>query len=421
MDNEIRLTDLIGPAFYGLHHSIRREEYTDIWLPGGRASLKSSWWSLEGVQELLRDPMANMMVLRKVAETLRSSVYPQVEWAIEKLGLTEYFRFGLSPMEITYKPTGQKIMFRGADRPEKLKSIKLKSGYFKIVVFEETPEFNGMEEIRMIEQSLIRGVPRAFSIKPYNPPKTQSAWVNEEVLIPKKNRIVLRTNYLQVPPDWLGAAFLEEAAELKRVNERAYLNEYMGEVTGTGGNVFENVTIRKITKEERATFDRYYNGLDFGFSTDPAALVRMHYHKPTRRLYILDEVYGVRMANATLAEKTKALCGREIVTCDSEDTRTINEMVMLGVNAIAAKKGPDSIRHGMRWLENLAEIVIDEDHAPNAAREFKGYEFERDKHGNFIARYPDEKNHTIDAVRYGMESVSAQRQATTISREGLGL
>ena len=117
MDNEHRLTELIGPAYYGLHHALKRGDYTDIWLPGGRASLKSSWWSLEMVKGIMDDPLANAMILRKVGETLRDSVYAQVIWAIDMLGVDRYFRFGLSPMEITYKRTGQKIMFRGADKP----------------------------------------------------------------------------------------------------------------------------------------------------------------------------------------------------------------------------------------------------------------------------------------------------------------
>lgn len=421
MDDERRLTQLIGPAFYGLHHALKRGQYTDIWLPGGRASLKSSWWSLEIVRGIIEDPMANAMIMRKVGETLRDSVYAQVIWAIDMLGVDRYFRFGLSPLEITYKSTGQKIMFRGLDKPEKLKSIKLKKGYFKFAVFEETPEFNGMDEIRMVEQSLFRGVPRAFSIKPYNPPKTQSAWVNGEVLLVKRNRCVLHTNYLQVPQAWLGDAFLEEAEALKAANERAYRHEYLGEITGTGGNVFDNLTIRPITEEERKVFDRHYNGLDFGFSVDPAALLRKHFSRSARRLFLLDEVYGVKLSNAALAEKAKALCGHEIITCDGEDTRTISELVELGVNAFGARRGPDSVRHGMRWLENLTEIVIDQEKCPNAAREFAAYEYERDKHGNFIARYPDLNNHTIDATRYGMESVSTQQQATTASKKGLGL
>ena len=136
-----------------------------------------------------------------------------------------------------------------------------------------------MDEIRMIEQSLFRGVKKAFSIKPYNPPKTQSAWVNGEVLLVKKNRCVLHTDYLQVPPEWLGDAFLEEAEALKAANERAYRHEYLGEITGTGGNVFDNLNVRIITESERKVFDRHYNGLDFGFSVDPSALVRMHFRQ----------------------------------------------------------------------------------------------------------------------------------------------
>ena len=188
------------------------------------------------------------------------------------------------------------------------------------------------------------------------------------------------------------------------------------------GRFFDNLdTSRTITPEERKHFDRHYNGLDFGFAVDPSAFLRMHYDRASRTLYILDEIYGERLSNRDLAEKIKAICGREIVTCDSADPRTINELISLGVNAIGAMKGPDSVRHGMRWLEGLARIIIDKDKCPNAVREFGCYEYERDRVGNFIARYPDLNNHTIDAARYGLESMAIQREASTMSKKGLGL
>jgi phage terminase large subunit len=421
MDSELRMTDMIGPAFYGIHNDIKRQGHTQYWLPGGRGSLKSSFASIEIPLGMIKDPLANAIVYRKVADTLRLSVYEQMIWGIEKLGVGEYFHYGLSPLVITYKPTGQKILFRGCDEPKKSKSIKLRKGYFKYLWFEEAPEFSGIEEIRSIAQSIGRGTPWLCQLITYNPPKTRDSWVNLEALEPHPGRLVHLTNYLQAPPEWLDKAFIEEAEALKAINRMAYRHEYLGEVTGTGGQVFDNLEVRPITPEERERFDRHYNGLDFGFAVDPAAMLRMHYQKPTRTLYILNEIYGQHLSNRELAERVIKLCGREIVTCDSEDPRTISELAALGVNAVGAKKGPDSVRHGMRWLESLAKIVIDRDQCPNAAREFECYEFEQDRHGNFIARYPDKNNHTIDATRYGMEPISTQQLAKTTSKEGLGL
>ena len=196
---------------------------------------------------------------------------------------------------------------------------------------------------------------------------------------------------------------------------------YLGEVTGTGGSVFDNVQTRVITPEERETFDRFYHGGDFGFAGDPDAFLRMHYNKATRTLYILNEVYGVGMNADVLSEKVKGLIGRELVYCDSSDPRMINEIRRRGINAMAAKKGPGSIEHGMRWLQDLGAIVIDPVTCPNAAREFTGYEYKQDRFGNFVNDYPDKDNHTIDGVRYGVEPLSTLKVAKIINRSRLGI
>jgi PBSX family phage terminase large subunit len=173
---EVRISQIIGPAFFPVHQSIRREEHSEYWLKGGRGSAKSSFISLEIVQGIVRDPEANAIIYRKVADTLRDSVYAQMVWAIGVLGLAAWFKCKLSPMEIIYVPTGQRIMFRGADDPGKSKSIKLDRGYFKYLWFEELTEFGGMDDIRTIKASIIRGGGHAISFASYNPPKSANNW-----------------------------------------------------------------------------------------------------------------------------------------------------------------------------------------------------------------------------------------------------
>ena len=153
-------------------------------------------------------------------------------------GVEQYFRPGLSPLEITYRPTGQKILFRGADDPAKSKSITLRKGYFKYLWFEEAPEFAGPEAIRMIAQSIGRGTPWLCQMITYNPPKMRNSWTNIESQVPEPGRLVHPTTYLQAPPAWLGESFLHGAEALQVANPLAYRHEYMGEVTGTGGQVF---------------------------------------------------------------------------------------------------------------------------------------------------------------------------------------
>lgn len=418
---EIRLSQLIAPAFYPVHRDIRREGHGEYWLKGGRGSAKSSFISLQIIQGILRDPMANAIAYRKVADTLRDSVYAQTVWAIGALGLTPWFRCKLSPMEIIYLPTGQRILFRGADDPGKSKSIKLDKGYFKYLWFEELTEFDGMEAIRTIQASIIRGGGHAVTFASYNPPKSQNNWVNAQCLIPVPGRLVHHSDYTQVPPRWLGPSFIAQAEALRATNGTAYRHVYLGEVTGTGGQVFGNLVIREISAAQRGSFDRFLCGGDFGFAGDPDAVLWMHYAPRLRTLYILGEVYGSGMNADVLAGRIRALTGGGYGIWDSEDPRMIGELKRRGIRALAARKGPGSVEHGMRWLQSLAAIVIDPITCPNAAREFSAYEYEQDRFGNFMARYPDRNNHAIDAARYGVEPLSLAQVARTMNRARLGI
>ena len=401
----VRLSNVVAPHFYALHRDIKRHGHTYYWLEGGRGSTKSSEISLEIPQLLIKNPDCHAVVLRKVGNTIKNSVYPQMQWGIDALGLTSKFRFKTSPHEITYKKTGQKILFFGVDDPQKIKSIKLPFGYIGIAWFEELDQFSGMEEIRNLNQSLLRGGPRFWEFCSFNPPKSQNNWVNEEKLADDPDRLVHHSTYLGVPREWLGERFFEDAEKLKRKNEMAYRHEYMGEVTGTGGAVFDNVEDTTMPDEQVAAFDRLYFGLDFGFAVDPLAFICMHYDKRRRELYIYDELYGQKMTNRTAARSIKPLLHGHPITADSAEPKSIAEMRDFGLRVDGAKKGPDSIDYGMRWLQGLEKIHIDKRRAPNAYREFIGYEYERNREGQFISAYPDKNNHAIDAVRYGLEPV----------------
>lgn len=400
---KIKLSDVMAPHFYGLHRDIKEHRHTYYWLEGGRGSTKSSDISLEIPQILIKNPKCHAVVLRKVGNTIKTSVYPQMQWGIDALGLGGKFKFKTSPHEITYKKTGQKILFFGVDAPEKIKSIKLPFGYVGVVWFEELDQFAGMEEIRNINQSLLRGGPKYWEFCSFNPPKSQNNWVNEEKLFDDPDRLVHHSTYLGVPRAWLGDHFFEVAEKLKHQNETAYRHEYLGEVTGTGGAVFENVENMRMSDELISTFDRLYFGLDFGFAVDPLAFDCMHYDKTRSILYIYGEIYGQKMTNRTAAERIKPLLHGHRVTADSAEPKSIAEMRELGLTVDGARKGPDSIDYGIRWLQSLTKIYIDKRRAPNTYREFVGYEYERNRDGQFISAYPDKDNHTIDAVRYGLE------------------
>ena len=403
---KINIANLIAPSFDEVFFDVEQHLHTFYLLAGGRGSAKSSF--VGGVRipvSVMEDQNIHAVVIRKVGNTIKNSVLPQIIWGLEQLGVLGKFRVKLSPPEITYKKTGQKILFFGLDDPAKVKSIKLPFGYVGIVWFEELDQFSGMEEIRNVLQSLLRGGPSYQVFGTYNPPKSRNNWVNEEVLVDDPDRLVHYSTYLTVPEDWLGPQFLAEAEKLKAKNERAYEHEYLGKVTGTGGAVFENVSDMRMSDERIGNFDRLYFGLDFGFAVDPLAFVCMHYDKKHRELYIYGEQYGQKMTNRTAAEMIKPFLHGHYITADSAEPKSIAEMRDLGLRVDGAKKGPDSIDYGIRWLQSLDHIYIDKRRAPNTYREFIGYEYERNRDGQFISAYPDKDNHAIDAVRYGLEPV----------------
>ena len=401
---KVKLDKLIAPSFYSVHNALKRDRYTHYWLKGGRGSTKSTFASVQIILGMMQDPDANAVVLRKVGQYLKDSVYEQLAWAIDKLGVSHLWKMTENPMVMTYLETGQKILFRGADKPKKTRSTKFSKGYAKFIWYEEVDEFHGTEEIRTINQSLMRGGPRFVVFYSFNPPASVRNWVNAELLIDRADRLIHHSTYLDVPKEWLGEPFIIEAEHLKKTNERAYNHEYLGEVTGTGGEVFTNVTIRDIGDEEINRFDRIKRGLDFGYASDPLHYGVCHFDKTRRRLYIFHEVHKVGLSNRVAVDLIKQEnVNNEPIVADSAEPRTINEFRGLGLKITGARKGPGSVEHGIKFLQDLEEIIIDKKRCPNTAREFLHYELEKDREGNFKADFPDKNNHSIDCFRYALE------------------
>ena len=398
---------MIAPTFAPVHFDVQERAHSEYVFPGGSGSTKSSYVSMEVIDLLMRYEQMHAVVLRQVADTLRGSVYQQIIWAISALGLEDEFNCTVSPLEITRRSTGQKIYFRGADDPGKIKSIKVPFGYIGIVWFEELDQFSGEESVRKIEQSVIRGGDMAFKFKTFNPPKSANNWANQYIKIPREDRLVTESNYLTVPPKWLGKPFLDDAEFLKATNPTAYENEYLGVANGVGGNVFDNVLVREISDDELAQFDRIYRGVDWGWYPDPFSYVAMYYDAARLRLVIFDEYRCNKQSNAQTAEalKRRGVGKNTMVICDSAENKSIGDYCEAGIFARPAVKGPGSVEYGMKWLQSLNEIVIDNRRCPETTREFLEYEYARDKEGNVITGYPDANNHSIDAVRYALEDV----------------
>lgn len=399
---------VIAEVFDPVYSDLISEGHSEYWLRGGRGSTKSSFISLAIVLGLWRDEHANAIVYRRVGNTIKDSVYEQLIWAIDTLHLAKYFKLKKSPLEIERICTGQRILFRGADNPMKSKSIKLKRGhYFKFLWFEELAEFRGMEDVRVIKQSILRGVDHAFTFYSYNPPRSAQNWVNAEALKPREDRLVHSSTYLDVSPDWLGDAFIAEAEAVKATNERAYRNEYLGEVTGTGGNVFENLELREITDDEINSFGMFYQGIDWGYFPDPFQWARMAFDPARRVLYIIDEYRTVKTGNAAAYEAIKErLRPDETLIADSAEKKSVADFREYGAWWIrGAVKGPGSVDYSMKWLAALAKIVIDPRRCPDSAREFQQYEYERNAQGEYVSGFPDHDNHVIDAVRYALSLI----------------
>jgi PBSX family phage terminase large subunit len=399
---------LIAPAFAPVVIDIEDKAHKEYVLPGGRGSTKSSFFGLEVVNLIKKNPEMHALAVRKVENTLRDSVYNQIKWAIDALGLNDEFIPKLSPLEIEYKPTGQRIYFRGCDDPTKIKSIKPPFGYIGILWLEELDQFAGAEQVRSIEQSAIRGGDDAYIFKSFNPPKTANNWANKYIKIPKENQLLLHSDYRSVPTRWLGKAFIEEAEHLKNVNPVAYEHEYLGIANGNGGNVFDNVEIREITDKEIENFDRYYFGVDWGWYPDKYAFTKMYYNHNQHVLYIVDEYCCNKKSNRETYEvlvNAKGITPNDRLTCDSAEPKSVEDYRSYGLFARGAIKGPGSVNYKMKWLQSLNKIIIDNRRTPECAKEFIDYEYDRDKEGNVITGYPDKDNHCIDSVSYAMEEV----------------
>lgn len=401
----------IAPSFISALIDIHNHDHTEYVFKGGRGSTKSSFLSEVIVELIKNNPEINACICRRVAATLRDSVYSQMQWAIETLGLSDEFDCKVSPLEITYKPTGQKIYFRGMDEPAKLKSIKPRHGYIGVVWFEELDQYAGESQIRNAEQSIVRGGDSSYIFKSFNPPKTAANWANKYLQIPKESRYVHHSDYTTVPAAWLGKTFLEEAEHLKAVNPAAYEHEYMGIPNGTGGNVFDNVICKEISRDEIQAFDRIYKGIDWGWYPDPYAYNSVHYDAARGVLYIYDEIHVNKMSNQKTAEMLidHGVTYDDIITADSAEPKSVGDYKSYGFCIYGAKKGQGSVEYGMKWLQSLTQIVIDPVRCPHTAQEFLNYEYERNKEDEIITGYPDHDNHHIDAVRYAMERVWRRR------------
>lgn len=431
MTLNIKMKDCIIPKFFELLQDILGHKHSQYILPGGRGSTKSSCFGIAIPLLIMTYPNVCAVCFRKIGNTVQTSVFSQVCWGIQQLGVEQFFHIPKTyATPIEYIPTGQRIYFMGMDDPNKVKSIKMpkKEHYVGITWFEELDQFAGENELRKVTQSTKRGGQLFWDFRSFNPPISRNNWANEFVedyeIHPSKRTLIVRSTYLDVPQEWLGQEFFEEAEELKRKNPRAYEHEYMGIPIGTGGDVFQNVedfdsnkliAIGDKMKPVWQTFEWIYNGLDVGFAMDPTRFVKCYFDVSCLDLYIFREFSTKHNRSETifhqLYDETKLIDKTELLTADpgGGGLFVIADFKAFGAYVRPADKGPGSVDYGIKWLQGLNHIFIDKRMCPETWKEFTTYEYEQDKDGNFISAYPDENNHSIDAVRYAMQKYANKK------------
>lgn len=369
---------------------------------GSRGSKKSKTAALWFISNIMKYPDANALVIRKTFNTLRTSVFTDLKWAIHKLGVDDYWNYTNSPLEMTYKPTGQKIYFRGLDDPLKITSISVDVGVLCWCWIEEFYEITKEEDFNFIDES-IRGVVKPPLFKQIT--MTMNPW-SEKHFAKRRFFDVADDNILAITTtykcnEWLDEADLLMFEEMKKNRPSRYRVAGLGEWGIAEGLIFDNWKVEDLT-DKIPQFDNVYNGLDFGYSADYTALIRAHLDKTNKKIYIFDEFYTLRSLTSQLVPVLKEKCGRQYIMCDSASPERIDELVLNGILAVSTNK--TEINFGLNWLLDY-QIIIHKD-CVNLIREMSTYCWEEDKFGNQLP-----KPHGVDD--HGMQTVQMDIRAVT--------
>lgn len=419
-----KLSDLLPEKFHSVWRATLNSDILNIVCKGGRGSGKSSDIA-HIITQLLMRYAVNAVGIRYVDNTLEQSLYEQMKWAIEQQGVSHLFKFNKSPLRITYKPRGNYMIFRGAQNPERIKSLKDSKFPFAIGWIEELAEFKNEDEVTTITNSLLRGeLDDGLFYKffySYNPPKRKQSWVNKkyETSFQPKNTFIHHSTYKDNP--FISKEFLSEVEAARARNPRRAEWEYDGKAIGSGVVPFDNLKVApgSITDEMVANFDNIRQGLDYGYATDPLAFVRWHYDKKRNCIYAIDELYEVKCSNRRAAQwiKSNKYHYQDIIAEvePKSNAEMRNEHDISKIRQVT--KGPDSVEYGEKWLDDLDAIYIDPLRTPNIAKEFENIDYQTDRDGNPKPRLEDKDNHTIDATRYAFNEDMWAKKKSTITKE----
>ena len=401
----ISLNEILLDEFKDFWKATKNSSYLYYILKGGRSSGKSSQIAINRIVETIKNPV-NGLAVRKHAKYLRESIFTQLKWAVKLLDVEGYFTFQVSPMQIIYKPRGNKILFAGADDPKRIKSLATEEYPYTWLWIEELAEFKTEDAVETIEDSIVREE-TGFNYKvfySYNPPKRKTSWCNKKFNSVTLSNIyfVHHTDYRDNP--YVAQQTLQKIAILREEKERKYRHTWLGEPIGSGIVPFNNLEFKKITDKEIEMFDNIRSGIDWGYGADPFSYVKWHYDSTRRIIYALDEIYEVKLSNREAAKRIKNKGYKnELIIADSAEPKSVDEMKSYNIKIEGAKKGPGSVEYGEKWLDDLNAIIIDPKRTPNIAQEFENIDYQIDRDGNVKNKFIDKNNHTIDGTRYAHE------------------
>ena len=420
----INLPDVVGKG-YGTFWNFKGRYRV---VKGSRASKKSKTAALNDICRMMQYPNANLLIIRRVGRTLKDSVYADLKWAIHKLGVDDFWICTTSSLEMTYKPTGQKIYFRGLDDPLKITSIAVSKGYLCWMRIEEAYEIENEADFDILDESIRGETPDCFKqitlcLNPWN----EKHWIKHRFFEDEVGKdadgkpiykeretpisadgeiLAITTNYLC--NEFLDKADLEVFERMKKNNPRRYQVAGLGNWGTTEGLVFTNFREATVDSETVRTLKTAF-GLDWGFTNDPTAFVEAYIDQDNYKIYIKDEIYKRGLTNKMIADELNYHGYKKArITADSAEAKSIEELKGYGVSHIkASKKGPGSINAGIQYIQNF-EIVIDP-HCVNFITEINNYKWKKDKFGKPTGQPEDSYNHLMDALRYGLEEYQSKK------------
>ena len=403
MKKRVNIAQVIGAGY----KSFWQSQHRYLIVKGGRGSKKSTTAALKIIYTMMKQPLTNALVIRRVFNTLRDSCFQQLKWAVERLQVSHLWKFTLSPLEAVYLPTGQRILFRGLDDPMSITSITVDKGYINLVWFEEFYQVEKEDDFNKIDMS-IRGEmePGYYKqiIMTFNP-WSEKHWIKRRFFDnPDSNTLALTTTYKC--NEWLGPDDIALFESMKVNNPRRYRIEGEGEWGVSQGLIYTNVSEREfdVLEVSKRPGTTSIFGLDFGYTNDPTAFICGIVDEKAKELYIYDEHYEKAMTNSDIAKMIKYKgYAKEQIIADSAEPKSIEEIKRAGIPRIkAAAKGKDSILNGIQLIQDYKLIVHPK--CENTLLELSNYIWDT-KDGAMINKPIDDYNHLLDALRYGMERI----------------